>query len=473
MKALSDWLVWLGGARQDIIKFAPGERSRFAAMGLVMLSTSLLAAVSAGFALVMALGLPVVLAAAAGVLWGFVILNLDRLLVVGMPKQKSLGANFWVAVPRVVLGLIIGIVISTPLTLQIFDSEIKAEIQFMIQEKQQAAEEKLAADPRFAEIPKLQKNIESNQQIISAGKSVDLNSDPNYEAAKAETVRAQKSFDQASRILREELDGTGGTGVPGWGSISRQKAADRDIAEKALDEAKKNEAEALAGAQTNLESGAIQKVSDAHTQLEKDEAQLQRLEALRVTSGDKLAAEIENSNGLLARLEALQRIGEQNGMMNLAHIMVAALFICIELLPIIFKTMTNAMSPTSYDEISAITDRSLVAASESWATKRHEAIEAEAGVQVSVAKHRANLQISSGKSVNEKVIEQQEYVVNRALEVWGEHAAKRAEEKMAEWENELDELRSANLFADQTPTSSDAQQTSYSEKSGLPEPNSI
>src|SRR5690349_25160567 len=94
-------LAVLAGARGDILELAPGARPRFVAMGGVLLSTGGLAVLSAAFAVHMALGVWWPLALLAGLGWGFVVVNLDRMLVVGMAHDASLKRNLLLAVPRV------------------------------------------------------------------------------------------------------------------------------------------------------------------------------------------------------------------------------------------------------------------------------------------------------------------------------------------------------------------------------------
>jgi hypothetical protein len=48
----------------------------------------------------MAVGAPVPVALLIGAAWGVVILNLDRMLIVGMGQETSLGRNFAMAAPR-------------------------------------------------------------------------------------------------------------------------------------------------------------------------------------------------------------------------------------------------------------------------------------------------------------------------------------------------------------------------------------
>src|SRR3954451_17173390 len=150
---IGNGLAVLAGARPDILEVAPGARARFVALGGVLLSTGGLAVLSAAFAVHMALGLVWPLAVVFGLFWGLVIVNLDRMLLVGMAHDASLKRNLVMAVPRVGLALVLGVVVATPLTLQVFHREIDAETVVMQAEAADAYRASLDADTRFAGLP--------------------------------------------------------------------------------------------------------------------------------------------------------------------------------------------------------------------------------------------------------------------------------------------------------------------------------
>ena len=128
---IGNGLAVLAGARPDVLAAAPGARAKFVALGGVLLSTGGLALVSMAFAVHMALGVWWPFALLVGLGWGLVVVNLDRMLLVGMAHDSSLKRNLVLAVPRVGLALVLGVVIATPLTLQIFAKEIDTEIVTM------------------------------------------------------------------------------------------------------------------------------------------------------------------------------------------------------------------------------------------------------------------------------------------------------------------------------------------------------
>src|ERR671927_1593858 len=154
-RRIGDALAAMSGARPDVLETAPGARARFVALGGVLLSTGGLAVLSASFAVHMALGVWWPLALVIGLFWGVVIVNLDRMLLVGMAHDASLKRNLLMAVPRVGLALVLGVVISTPLTLQVFHKEIDTEVVALQAEASDAYKKSLDSDSRFAGLPDL------------------------------------------------------------------------------------------------------------------------------------------------------------------------------------------------------------------------------------------------------------------------------------------------------------------------------
>ena len=146
-----------------------GARAKFVALGGVLLSTGGLALVSMAFAVHMALGVWWPFALLVGLGWGFVVVNLDRMLLVGMAHDSSLKRNLVLAVPRVGLALILGVVIATPLTMQVFGKEIDTEIVTMQAEAGDAYRASLADDARFAHLPELESRIAVPRRSSPAG----------------------------------------------------------------------------------------------------------------------------------------------------------------------------------------------------------------------------------------------------------------------------------------------------------------
>src|ERR671932_92622 len=118
------------------------------------------------FAVHMALGAWWPVALLIGIGWGTVIVNLDRMLLVGMAHDASLKRNLMLAVPRVGLALVLGAVIATPLTLQVFHREIDTQVVALQAEAADAYKKSLDADARFAGLPALKQQVATEQGVI-------------------------------------------------------------------------------------------------------------------------------------------------------------------------------------------------------------------------------------------------------------------------------------------------------------------
>src|SRR5688572_8018574 len=353
---IGNGLAVLSGARPDVLAAAAGARAKFVALGGVLLSTGGLAVVSMAFAVHMALGAWWPLALLIGLGWGFVVVNLDRMLLVGMAHDSSLKRNLVLAVPRVGLALILGVVIATPLTMQVFGKEIDTEIVTMQAEAGDAYRASLADDARFAHLPELEERIARSEAIVASGGVAD----DGLAVVRAEVTARQVDLDLAvetSRALEAkaqcELDGTCGTGEAGTGTayVEARAAADAQAAVVVSARSALDDAVAAASAAEGRSA------SLAASSLDTDRAELTRL----TEEQDRLQASFDASNeasgGLLMRLEALDRLGDRNGTLAAAQFMLSLLFMSVEILPVLMKLLLNFSPPTAYDKLAALRDK--------------------------------------------------------------------------------------------------------------------
>jgi Domain of unknown function (DUF4407) len=388
---MGDGLATLAGARPDVLAAAPGARSKFVALGGVLLSTGGLALVSMAFAVHMSLGVWWPLALLVGVGWGLVVVNLDRMLLVGMAHDASLKRNLVLAVPRVGLALVLGVVIATPLTLQIFAKEIDTEIVTMQAEAADAYQASLASDSRFAGLPELEERIATDEAIVASGGVAD----PGLAAVRDEVAARQAALDSALAVSREleakaqcELDGSCGTGDAGTGQayIEARAAAD---AQQAVVLAARAELDDAVDASSSAESRSA---SLAAASLETDRAELARLTAEQERLQAAFDGENEDAGGLLMRLEALDRLGDRNGTLAAAQFMLSALFMAVEILPVLMKLLLNFSPPTAYDRLAALRDSGDVEIEEMAQESRKSVAQAKEELLVMAEKERVDRQ---------------------------------------------------------------------------------
>jgi signal transduction histidine kinase len=128
MKRVSDYLAWLGGADLFVLEQVPTERVRFIQTGLTLITTAGIAVVSMFFAVHYGLLGNWAASILIAIFWGAIILNLDRLMMLSIGRTRNRKQLLLMVVPRLVLGVLVGFVVSLPLVLRIFSPEINAQL---------------------------------------------------------------------------------------------------------------------------------------------------------------------------------------------------------------------------------------------------------------------------------------------------------------------------------------------------------
>ncbi len=344
-----------------------------------MLTTGAMAAVSATAALLLALQASVLVAAAIGLLWGLAILNLDRWLVSSHVRHDRWYQNLAPLVPRLILAIVIGTVVATPLVLQIFRTEIEAELQTMQRERLASHDKLLSGDPRYADIPRLQQEINDLQGIVDGTASPrTVEDDPTVARLRAEYQTADARYQEAERVAQCELTGCpGSSGRLGAGPAYRaaKQRADQLLAER--DRLKQQLDQAREAAAAELASAVEQERASAAGTLRADRARLAQLTAQRAAESDAFAAATANDRGLLARLEALERLTQRNPTLRTAYLALLAFLTLIEVLPVLTRFLLSTGPATAYDEILVAARRTDISIAEHDYRMRLRAAQAE------------------------------------------------------------------------------------------------
>ena len=131
IKRFGDFSVWLSGGDKSVLDSFPVDRVRFIGLGNALLVTAGTASVSMMFALSQAFKAPVAVSISAALLWGVMILSLDRFMVMSLQRTRDHWRMFMTAVPQFAIALIVSVAISTPLVLRIFATEINSRLLAM------------------------------------------------------------------------------------------------------------------------------------------------------------------------------------------------------------------------------------------------------------------------------------------------------------------------------------------------------
>jgi hypothetical protein len=307
------FLWWSAGADQYFLLRSPKQdRVKYAGIGGIVLATGLLAMASGGFAfttafgpkgmagtdLVSSIGFKVATIAFA-IFWGLMIFNLDRFIVSSTGKgdgtDSITGKEFFQAIPRIIIALILGLTISKPLEIKILETEINVELRKKQQEK--LAEFNESTTKRFqADIERIDADllkIETDRKVL---------------------VERQNAVEQD---FTDQMEGK--SGMVGYGPRAKKLEALKE-------EKKKDVAEFDDRTRTQVENLKKQR-----------QKKLEELDhELNVTNLEQA----HNLDGLLARMETSHDLSPLMGFI------LTLVFLSIEMGPIFFKMM---MTKGAYD----------------------------------------------------------------------------------------------------------------------------
>ncbi|PKH40158.1 protein of unknown function [Nocardioides alpinus] len=437
----ADYLAKLGGGDLDVLtNTVPSARNRFAQMGLVLIATASVAGISMYFALhdaVRVHWLPAMLVAAC---WMLLILNLDRVLIVSMAGVTSLPRLLMLALPRLALACLIGAVVSTPLTLRLFESDI----DFVLGQTNAAAsisnKETVANSPQQKTVDDLNSSLLEQRNILEGVVPLKTGS-AEVKAIQRELTRLQERLpgvqhasEQADILVqcegygggREDLDDPSRCAAkPGFNGNYDRYEAEAEVAAKALADLKDeitrvqsdlSGAEGSQRAASEVQLAALQE--DAPAKIDKLEDQLAVAEANLETFTIGLANEAEGNRGLLARLRALSEVTETDPLLDLAHKLLWALFAAIELLPILVKILSSIGPRSAYDEAVALRDLGIIDTARMRRAANNRVEQDKVDVMVEAEKNMRGHEIVLAKEANVKVADAMRTVMDSSLTEW-------------------------------------------------------
>ncbi|MET0414812.1 MAG: DUF4407 domain-containing protein [Actinoplanes sp.] len=426
-------LGWLGGGQPEVLRESPADAARYSSMGVVLVGTAVMAALSSTFALTTAVKLPLAAAIVVGLFWGLLILGLDRMLIITMGRQQGFWRGLLTALPRLGLALLIGTVISVPLVLRIFEPELNNELQVIHSENLVANQKKL--DARFADIAVDQAKVDALRPAANGQSSPQVSADPDVKAAKAAADKAQAVYDKAAANAQCELTGDDDgicTGKAGEGPAYRAAKAEADRAQAQLTKANAELDRITAAATSRIGGGAASAQKAAAGELATLVPRLEQRKADRQRAQQELDRNEQENTGLLVRLEALDRLSKGNLTMLLAHLALAALFASIELLPVLAKLMSGRKD-TLYDQLVAKREEHALELEDTYRARKDELVEMDFDARKELEEYRLQLQTEAGKRAHELIAEKCEEIAKQSIDMWGQVAAKRTDDELARW----------------------------------------
>jgi hypothetical protein len=305
MNWFQQFLVICSGSNVHILKKTPSEWNKFAGIGGIVLFTAVFATLSAGYAMFTIFD-DIWASVGFAILWGLMIFNLDRYIVSSIKKTGTWWNQILMAIPRLILATFLGIIISKPLELKIFEKEVNKQLNTIIQRNK----------------TKLQ--AEMNGRILQQSGPFDTEK----KQIQAKTIAYQKSYDSAAVELEKEILGKQSSltsGKVGYGTNAKRKAELKEQRRQDLENYQKQIAPRL--------EYLDKEVSKVYTNIEKER--------------DKTEIFEDQFNGFAARLQALDELGKNSAIIGVAAAFIMGLFITLEISPVLIK-LISSVGPYDY-----------------------------------------------------------------------------------------------------------------------------
>lgn len=358
------FLWWCAGAHQQLLKQYPSEQTKYSGLGGVILATFVLASLSAGYAMHTVFNnWPLTIFFA--ITWGLIIFNFDRFLVSTMRKYGVSKRNqVWMAVPRIILALLIGLTIARPLELKIFEKEINTKVAENMHKRIQLNDSLL----QIENAAQTQQAIGERTRLVSRKQAI------------------EDTLHQLQQAYVHEADGTAGSRQRGIENITRLKmnAYSQALAQYSpeLDQL----TQTIAQQDSILSSGAV------------------TLQGKRKQYESEIAANV----GFLERNKALSDLTREENSVFWTSLLISLLIILIETGPILSKLM---MPVGPYDIALAKEELLFMAASENDIRQDKE-----------VSFEKKKIFYQKQKEMSDKLVNKlsslQEKHINEELEKW-------------------------------------------------------
>jgi hypothetical protein len=334
-------LLAAGGTNRVVLEKCPTEIEARTSLGIGVVVPMVVAGIGGAVAMGN-LGAPGPLVAIGALAIAVVVGAVDRLMVTAPPGWASMALR---AMVTVALAWLIG----EQLLVAAFGSEIDAELAAIHAERLETATAQIdeAVDAELERIDTRLAELGVVDGTVSAARE-------ELEEAEAEVGDRLAALEQLEVELSAEIAGVGaagGTGRPGDGPVAEAKRAEIALARIALDEA--------TGRRDRAASQLDALATTDRPSADADATEIAGLREQRLAAEDgraarigEAAAGIAGADGIMARIEALERMG-RTPLMAAQIWALRILLLSIDTLPLTVKLAYARRSRRPYDEVLA------------------------------------------------------------------------------------------------------------------------
>ena len=434
---VNEFLWSCAGVNKPILRQCPSDYAKYAGIGGTILFTAMMACFSGGYALSYVFG-KWWIGFIFGIFWGLLIFNLDRFIVNTMYSDGKVTISWQElksGLPRIIMAIFLGIVISYPLELKIFDDEIQVKIQEM---KTDRLREYIAID---------QNRVDSLEQILShlRESSVSIyNTDISAANAQLNNLMQRQNdlranIDHENSIistLQKEIHvlKENGNEEKNQGTLYKKRASLQ------ASKSKRNEYQTeLNNIQTEMAVISPQvrdlidkKTKERETNIASLQTDINGLKS-KISNADQEYREVldQNFNGFQAQMLAFSEMkntkleGEPVSSTQIAAWLIMCLFIIIETAPTFFKMM---MEDGPYDDLLRAQDYKVKVLADKAISDIND--EVNTSVKISTMKNQKRLEaeVLANEDILKRIAEAQAELLQKSIDAWREEEMRKIEE---------------------------------------------
>ncbi|MEU9122461.1 DUF4407 domain-containing protein [Streptomyces sp. NPDC048506] len=334
----------LTGVDENLLAWVWYERSKYTALGGVVLGTSVIAAFSMWNFANEAIGGTSVLALLPAVIWMLFVLNLDRWLIAPQPNAKR---RVTPLLTRLVVAVLLGTVIAEPLVLRVFQTAVEERIRGERQgDVDRLRSELLRCNPDPSQSAG-DRPHGCGSYLLSFGATPDGQS-AELSALRKDAAALQQRVDQDTRRL-ESLDAD---------VRDECRQLIRDASSGLLErtsECQRLRAKAADYRATHHTAANERRLAGMNDRIGQDSGRLTRSrDAFEAARDKEIARRVAQERakqrgiGVLERMDALERLTRDNTTLFTGVWLVRLLFVLIDVLPVLVKFLGHE---SSYDRL--------------------------------------------------------------------------------------------------------------------------
>lgn len=358
---MTNFFIICSGANKDILRECPTERTKFVGIGATIFLTAVLASISGGYAIYFTFN-NFYISLLFGLLWGIIIFNLDRYIVSSIKKTGNRKDEFFTALPRFLIAVVLAFTISKPLEIKLFDGSISKKMG----ENEDNYNKKGATDfnDQVSALAQTKSKLESE---LDTKKNVIFSNDPIFKDLSSQREENQKNINEWNTIINknttiinnnswlEEIMINQQTGLKKTVRRYNQVAVNKINENKKLNENIADARNEIVSIEDSIQSR--KKDLDNHVkeieiqyaaQIQGVQQQINDLNAKRPQIISKIANDAAADKDVLSRLRALSDLSTFGNSVWWADLLISLLFVLLECAPI-FTKLLSKRGP--YDEI--------------------------------------------------------------------------------------------------------------------------